>query len=467
MLTREPLQTASHAQMLSVAEKAWAKSPVVVNEQGSVFALKVIDHPVQPARTWSKWFASLRVQLLLCLLFGVFLPVAVFSRGNPSTLSSNEAIGVSAVVAVIATIVGVISARKFGSFPGTIGAAYVFPSLTISFGIALAVILFVRAPYSGTLLTAIFLFVLTTRFAIGALEPRADTNRYYLVPGGDIERIRNELEAVCVILSEPLLPNDPSAIIVADLHHDHVAEWERAFAVAALNGIGVYHYKQVWEARTGKVRIEHLSENSLGSLIPSNSYAKVKRLIDIGLTLVAMPLLLVPLSITAILIRLDSPGPVFFRQERVGYRGIRFQVLKFRTMRVAEVGTDAVQDAITKDDDDRITKLGRFLRKTRIDELPQLYNILRGEMSWIGPRPEARPLSEWYEREIPFYVYRHIVRPGVTGWAQVNQGHVAGINEVHDKLRFDFYYIKNFSMWIDMVILFKTILVVVRGIGAK
>jgi lipopolysaccharide/colanic/teichoic acid biosynthesis glycosyltransferase len=161
---------------------------------------------------------------------------------------------------------------------------------------------------------------------------------------------------------------------------------------------------------------------------------------------------------------------MFFRQERIGYRGHQFRVLKFRTMRVTETASangDLVDAAITKDDDDRITRIGRFLRQTRIDELPQLYNILRGEMSWIGPRPEARPLSEWYEREIPFYVYRHIVRPGVTGWAQVNQGHVAGISEVHDKLRYDFYYIKNFSMWIDLAILFKTVLVVIRGIGAK
>ena len=240
--------------------------------------------------------------------------------------------------------------------------------------------------------------------------------------------------------------------------------------MAALNGIGVYHYKQVWEAKTGKVRIEHLSENSLGSLIPSNSYAKMKRLLDILLTLAVLPVLLPPLVVVAFLIRFDSPGPVFFRQERIGHRGRSFHVLKFRTMRMAEpqaTHEGRLDAAITKDDDQRITRLGRFLRKTRIDELPQIWNILRSEMSWIGPRPEARPLSEWYEREIPFYSYRHIVRPGITGWAQVNQGHVAGISEVHDKLRFDFYYIKNFSMWIDLIILFKTVMVVIRGSGAK
>lgn len=438
--------------------------------QRNVFALPTVDHPVRRTQLWTRWFGSLRLQLLLCLFFGVFVPVITYIGGDLSILSSNGPIAVSAIASTITTIVGVVATRKFGSFPGSINVSYIFPALTSSYAIVLAIILFVRAPYSGVLLAATFACVLTTRFAIGALEPRRDTNRYYLVPGGDIERIRNELETVCVVMNEPFLPKDPSAVIVADLHHDHLPEWERAFAVAALNGIAIYHYKQVWEARTGKVHIEHLSENSLGSLIPSNSYAKIKRLLDVLLTLVALPVLFIPLLVIGVLIRIDSPGPVFFRQERIGYRGQAFRVLKFRTMRVAESASrdcDRVQDAITKHDDDRVTRIGRFLRKNRIDELPQLFNILRGEMSWIGPRPEARPLSEWYEREIPFYIYRHIVRPGVTGWAQVNQGHVAGISEVHDKLRFDFFYIKNFSMWIDLLILFKTVLVVVRGFGAK
>lgn len=471
MLNREGFSPAN----VSLAEQtpsavAADSSPSVADLQKKVFASKAINHPVQPANKWSQWLALLRVQLLLCLVFGVFGPVFIFVRGHLSVISSNEAIIVSTITAAIVTIVGVVSSRKFGAFPGSVGLSYIFPAMAITYAIALLMILFVRAPYSGVLLSVTFLCVLTTRYIIAALEPRRDTNRYYLVPGGDVERIREELDTVCVILNEPLLPNDPMAIIVADLHHDHSPVWERAFAVAALNGVGVYHYKQIWEARTGKVRIEHLSENSLGSLMPSNSYSKVKRLFDFVLTVAVFPIIFLPLMITGLLIRLDSSGPIFFRQERIGYRGHQFSVLKFRTMRVAEPTSadgDQVDAAITKDDDDRITRVGRFLRKTRIDELPQLYNILRGEMSWIGPRPEAQPLAEWYEREIPFYVYRHIVRPGVTGWAQVNQGHVAGISEVHDKLRFDFYYIKNFSMWIDIAILFKTVLVVIRGIGAK
>ncbi|AMG74729.1 UDP-N-acetylgalactosamine-undecaprenyl-phosphate N-acetylgalactosaminephosphotransferase [Sphingopyxis granuli] len=442
-------------------------------EHESPFIVKAVEHPIRSRRSWSFALGSFRIQLLLCLGLGLLLPVSIYAFyvfGNWGAVIANVAARNSVIAGAIATLVGVIVVRKLGEFPGTIGASYIFPAFAATYSIVVATILFARAPYSGILLFLIFSASLVTRFAIGALEQRSDKRLYFLVPGGGIERIRRDLEVPCIMLTSPQLPHQPGAIIVADLHHDHSAEWERAFATAALRGIGVYHYKQVWEAQTGMVRIEKLSENSLGSLIPSNSYAKMKRLIDVVLTVFILPFLLVPLLVAAVLIRLDSPGPVFFRQERIGYRGRPFDVLKFRTMRIstpAAADDDPVHRAITRDGDDRITRVGRFLRQTRIDELPQLYNILRGEMSWIGPRPEARPLSEWYEREIPFYSYRHIVRPGVTGWAQVNQGHVAGISEVHDKLRFDFYYIKNFSMWIELVILFKTVLVVIRGFGAK
>ena len=126
-----------------------------------------------------------------------------------------------------------------------------------------------------------------------------------------------------------------------------------------------------------------------------------------------------------------------------------------------------MEAAVTKDNDVRITPVGRFLRQTRLDELPQLLNVLKGEMSWIGPRPEALVLSQWYEREIPFYPYRHIVRPGITGWAQVHQGHVANVEDVTEKLHFDFYYIKHYSFWIDLIVVGRTIKTMLTGFGAR
>ena len=111
--------------------------------------------------------------------------------------------------------------------------------------------------------------------------------------------------------------------------------------------------------------------------------------------------------------------------------------------------------------------MGRFLRQYRLDELPQIINILRGDMSWIGPRPEAISLAEWYEREVPFYVYRHIVRPGITGWAQVHQGNVAAVDAARLKLEYDFFYIKHFSFWLDAVIVMKTLRTIVTGFGSR
>ncbi len=140
---------------------------------------------------------------------------------------------------------------------------------------------------------------------------------------------------------------------------------------------------------------------------------------------------------------------------------------KFRTMNGEKPTADMLTAAMTKDLDPRITRVGRFLRRSRLDELPQLFNILRGEMSFIGPRPEAQILSEWYTAELPFYRYRHIVKPGLTGWAQVTQGHVAAADQVLEKLHYDFYYIKNLSLWLDVLIVARTIRTVLTGFGAR
>jgi len=157
---------------------------------------------------------------------------------------------------------------------------------------------------------------------------------------------------------------------------------------------------------------------------------------------------------------------VLFRQKRIGHAGKRITVYKFRTMRPAEIEDERLA-AMTSDGDDRITRVGMCLRYLRVDELPQIYNILCWQMSWIGPRPEAEVLSVWYTSEIPYYRYRHVVKPGISGWAQVNQGHVAEVDEVHRKLQFDFYYIKYFSPWLDLLILFRTIKTMLTGWGAR
>ena len=200
--------------------------------------------------------------------------------------------------------------------------------------------------------------------------------------------------------------------------------------------------------------------------MPSYVYVRVKYFLDFLVAILALPFVLPVLLVAAIAIKLSSPGPAMFNQERIGYGGKTFTIFKLRTMSQAPAGVGENSD-ITQEHDPRITRLGNILRQYRIDELPQIFNILKGEMSWIGPRPEALELSAWYEREIPYYVYRHIVRPGISGWAQVHQGHVAQVKDVTYKLHYDFFYIKNFSPWMDMLIVARTIHTVLTRFGAR
>ncbi|VVT14204.1 conserved membrane hypothetical protein [Erythrobacter sp. EC-HK427] len=413
-------------------------------------------------------YRSFALQTLACLALGTILPPVLYF-GSDLALFTPGAVQNSVIGTAVAATLGILLARRVNIYPGVKQFGSVIPAFITSFGLVAMGILALRIAYSIPVFGVNFAVSVSSYLAIMIVATRSDQNIFYTVPGGRITRLK-DVGLQTRRLAEPILPKHRGAILVADLHRDHPPEWERLLANAALQGVPVFHFKQVFEAATGKVQVEHLSENSFGSLLPSMSFMRLKRAADIVLTLLLLPILFLPLCVVALLIALDSRGGVFFRQQRIGYRGEPFFVLKFRTMRREEDLGDVEarrKKAMTGENDPRITKLGRFLRKTRIDELPQMWNILLGQMSWIGPRPEALELSRWYQQEIPFYDYRHIVRPGITGWAQVNQGHVTGLSDVDDKLQYDFYYIKNFSYWLDFLILFRTAMVVLTGFGAK
>jgi lipopolysaccharide/colanic/teichoic acid biosynthesis glycosyltransferase len=180
-----------------------------------------------------------------------------------------------------------------------------------------------------------------------------------------------------------------------------------------------------------------------------------------------MFLLLAPvLGAVAIAVKLSSRGPAIYSQERVGWRGNNFRLLKVRTMRVdAEAGTGPVW--ASGEDDPRITRLGKVLRKTRLDELPQLANVLRGEMSFVGPRPERPHFVNALRQVIPLFDERHSVRPGITGWAQIRCGYGSSIEDAEQKLQFDLYYIKHMSLAFDLAIVIDTLKVMVIGRGAR
>jgi exopolysaccharide biosynthesis polyprenyl glycosylphosphotransferase len=215
-----------------------------------------------------------------------------------------------------------------------------------------------------------------------------------------------------------------------------------------------------------KVPIDYLADNwffeELGRL-DKRYFWNVKRSIDLSVGVIGIALLLPLLPFVAAAILLSSKGPLFYSQTRIG-RGMRsFRLWKFRTM---VEGADRNNVHWTTDDDARITKVGRFIRKVHFDELPQLYNILKGDMSLIGPRPEAESLVRQYRQEIPYYQERHMVTPGITGWAQINYPYGNSIEDTREKLKYDFYYIKNRSLLLDMIVLLRTTRIVLTGKGA-
>lgn len=224
---------------------------------------------------------------------------------------------------------------------------------------------------------------------------------------------------------------------------------------------------RLYEQISGRIPVQHITNSWFVSELNVSdrlAYQMGKRLMDIGLSLVGLLAtgLLVP--VLSLAIKLDSPGPIFYSQIRAGKNGRPFRIYKFRSM----VHGAEKQGAVwAKVNDSRVTRLGTFLRKTRLDELPQLYNVLLGDMSLVGPRPERPEFIERLSQEIPFFNKRQLVVPGLTGWAQVNYPYGASTADALEKLQYDLYYIKNRSMFLDLEILLRTILVVIKKQGAR
>jgi exopolysaccharide biosynthesis polyprenyl glycosylphosphotransferase len=189
-----------------------------------------------------------------------------------------------------------------------------------------------------------------------------------------------------------------------------------------------------------------------------------RRLLSLAVALTAIVICLPFIPFIILAVRLSSPGPVFFSQTRVGLRGHLFTLYKFRTMRMDAEANGAVW--ATKDDS-RVTAIGRFMRRTRVDEIPQLWNVLRGDMAFVGPRPERPEFVQWLSSEIPYYDLRHMIRPGLTGWAQVRYRYGASLEETRRKLEYDLYYVKHLSIGLDLLILFETIKTIILRRGSQ
>jgi sugar transferase (PEP-CTERM system associated) len=235
-----------------------------------------------------------------------------------------------------------------------------------------------------------------------------------------------------------------------------------------MGGMRVEDATAMIEKISGKIEVEGLYPSALifSEGFPLNSaFLLARRLVSFLVSLLALLVLLPLFPLIAVAIRLTSEGPVFYRQKRVGRNGVVFTCYKFRTMQLHAETENSPQWAT--DDDPRITRVGYWLRRSRLDETPQLLNVLLGDMGFVGPRPERPEFVEWLAREIPYYHLRHVIRPGITGWAQVRYQYGASLEESQEKLKYDLYYVKHMSLSLDLLILLYSIKVVLLGRGSR
>jgi sugar transferase (PEP-CTERM system associated) len=235
-----------------------------------------------------------------------------------------------------------------------------------------------------------------------------------------------------------------------------------------MQGVKIEEATSWLERISGKIEVENLYPSWMvfgEGFRRSSLFRIVRRVVSIFISLVGLILALPLLPLIMLAIRLDSQGPVLYRQTRVGKNGRTFHVVKFRTMRTDAEALSGPQWA--GNNDPRVTRIGRFLRSSRLDEIPQLWCVLRGDMAFVGPRPERPEFVEWLSREIPYYNVRHMVRPGLTGWAQVKYKYGSTVEDAREKLQYDLFYIKNASIGLDLLIMFQTIKTVLLKRGAQ
>jgi sugar transferase (PEP-CTERM system associated) len=288
------------------------------------------------------------------------------------------------------------------------------------------------------------------------------------IPGEDVQVQNSILIDNFLEFDKYALTEQAELIIVANENPDSILPVE-AMIACKLQGVEVQEFSTFNERVRGYVKLESLTAEwiiySEGFKGTNDVELVGKRLLDMVTSCVLLILMLPLMALTAIMIKLTSRGPVLYKQERVGQFGERFELLKFRSMVNDAEGEEGPKWAAEKDP--RVTVVGRFIRATRVDELPQLLNILQGQMSFVGPRPERPYFVEKIGGEVPFYRERHYVKPGLTGWAQIQYPYGASIDDARRKLEYDLYYIKNYSLVFDMLIILQTVRVVLFPSGAR
>ncbi|MCA3574321.1 MAG: sugar transferase [Aestuariivirga sp.] len=405
-----------------------------------------------------------RLQLGGILLLGLVLPFLV-RFGWEGIVTFDDHLGTSGLV-LAGILLSHMLVSQFSSYPGETPLTVSLTSASLGFGVVALLIMSTHVSYSRSMLMWGYFATIWWYATLCFLRSRYGRRTLAVIPGGQTPELLNRPRIDWVHLSAPLPLTGMKSVegVLVDLSAEIPAEWQRFVLACGTAGVPVFDSTRTKEMVTGQVELSSLSNIGFETLLPNRTYQKFKNVLDIAVAVATLPAVLPIIGITAAAIRLEGPGPVFFVQSRMGYHGRVFNCYKMRSMKVS---AETMGPRFTADSDTRITRVGQFIRKYHIDELPQVFNIIKGDMSWIGPRPEAVELAEHYERNIPYYAFRHAVKPGISGWAAIRQGNVAEVTAATTKLRHDFFYIKNLSFSLDAFIAAKTVWAMLTGAGSK
>ena len=392
----------------------------------------------------------------------IFIFGPVFLANSNFTINLQSTVINSMFANSLVLLISYIAMHRLKNYPQRNPFQYLMPISISSFGFIVSILLIYRIEYSVKIM---FISAIILPFIVASFYFFSGNNKrriFLLTPFCNNFNLNSNFRFIK--LPKPKLPKIRIDGVVVDFNSQFLTpEWQRFLSEITLKGVQVYSSNKLYETLSGRVNVTHLMENYFGSLSPSPLMIYFKSIFDRITVLLIFPLIIPICILTAILISFESEGGVFFRQERVGLRGKKIIILKFRSMFVQ----NNIRQSARGIEMSRLTKVGKFIRKYRIDELPQFWNVLKGDLSLIGPRPETNVWTKKYSRNIPFYSYRNIVKPGITGWAQVMQGHVHGVDDTSLKLEYDFYYLRYFSFWLDFLIFFKTIKTVFIAYGSK
>jgi UDP-GalNAc:undecaprenyl-phosphate GalNAc-1-phosphate transferase len=400
-------------------------------------------------------FVGLAILAVLSIVYFPFIDDNGVIYRSAYPLLGGSALGYAVIMAILAQL------RAHPSSTSPIVVNFVATLCGLILFMALAA----ERVYFSLKFLALYILFTNIWFSIEfAVRSRVVAYTFGVVPGG-YDILDGEYQNIRLVQLD-----DPGALpegidgVVADFERELPERWVAFVSRCLMEGVPVVSTDDFIEAEHGLIILEHLTTARILVFQRIEVYLAIKQAIETLLVLVTAPIWILICAAAAVAISLESPGPVLFRQVRIGMKGKPYKIFKLRSMR-----TDSEQagPAFAAKGDSRVTKVGAFIRKYRIDEYPQFINILRGEMSLIGPRPEQAAFVERFEKTIPYYQLRHIVRPGITGWAQVTKGYAADEAQTAIKLAADLYYVKRVSPILDFLIAIKTIKTMFTGFGAR